>query len=416
MVDGLADIVQQARPGSKRHVGAHLGGHDAGQMRHLDGVVQHVLAVAGAVLHAAQIPDELMVQPMDAHLQHGGFAGLTDLVADLLLGLLHHLLDAGGVDAAVHDQLLEGDPGDLPADRVEGGEDHGLGRVVDDQVHAGGGLEGPDVPALAADDPALHLVVGQRHHGHGGLRHMVGGAALDSKGDDVPRLPIGLLLGLLLDVTEQDGGVVLGLLLHAGEEHLLGGFHGEPGDPLQLLFLLLDQRLGVGFPLLHLGDPLVHGLFPGLHGLDLLVQGLLPLEEPALGALQLVPTVPILLLGLGAELVDLLLGLQFLFLTYLFRFLLCIVQQGAYRVLGLRDLGFRHVLAVEIADQQADEGTRQGSGDQKPPVHRFTPIYKNITGQTPGHNSPYHGLYIFAVSIKKRIKSLLSSASIYIYL
>ena len=357
-----------------------------------------------------------MVQPMDAHLQHGGFAGLTDLVADLLLGLLHHLLDAGGMDAAVHDQLFEGDPGDLPADRVEGGEDHGLGGIVDDEVHAGGGLESPDVPALAADDPALHLVVGQGHHGHGGFSHMVGGAALYGQCDDVAGLPIGLLLGLLLDVTEQDGGVVLGLLLHSGEEHLLGGIRGQAGDPLQLLFLLDHQRLGVGFPLLHLGDPLVEGLLPGLHGLDLLIQGLLPLEEAALRALQLVPTVPILLLSLGAELVDLLLGFQFLFLTYLFRFLLCIVQHGAHSVLGLGDLGFRHVLAVDVADQHADEGTRQGSGDQKPPVHRFTPIYKNITGQTPGHNSPYHGLYIFAVSIKKRIKSLLSSASIYIYL
>ena len=66
--------------------------------------------------------------------------------------------------------------------------------------------------------------------------------------------------------------------------------------------------------------------------------------------------------------------------------------------------------------RDADTGAQQDSGDQKPPVHRFTPIYKNITGQTPGHNSPYHGLYIFAVYIKKRVKSLLFSASIYIYL
>ena len=54
--------------------------------------------------------------------------------------------------------LVEGHPGDLAADRVEAGEDHRLGRVVDDQVDAGRLLEGADVAALAADDPALHLV------------------------------------------------------------------------------------------------------------------------------------------------------------------------------------------------------------------------------------------------------------------
>ena len=42
-------------------------------------------------------------------------------------------------------------------------------RVVDDQVDAGGHLQGADVAPLAADDPPLHLVVGQRDHRHRGL-------------------------------------------------------------------------------------------------------------------------------------------------------------------------------------------------------------------------------------------------------
>ena len=65
------------------------------------------------------------------------------------------------MDAAVGDELGERDPGDLAADRVEARDDDGLGRVVDDQVDAGRLLEGADVAALAADDPALHLVAGR---------------------------------------------------------------------------------------------------------------------------------------------------------------------------------------------------------------------------------------------------------------
>ena len=74
------------------------------------------------------------------------------------------LLDPGRVDPAVDDQRLHRDPGDLAADRVEAAQHHGLGGVVDDDVDAGDLLEGPDVAALAADDPALHVVAGQVHH------------------------------------------------------------------------------------------------------------------------------------------------------------------------------------------------------------------------------------------------------------
>ena len=52
----------------------------------------------------------------------------------LPLGLLHHFLNAGGVDAPVLNELLQGNPGNFPADRVEAGDGDGLRRVVDNQI------------------------------------------------------------------------------------------------------------------------------------------------------------------------------------------------------------------------------------------------------------------------------------------
>ena len=46
----------------------------------------------------------------------------------------------------------------LAADAVERREHDRLRRVVDDEVDAGEVLEGADVAAFAADDPALHVV------------------------------------------------------------------------------------------------------------------------------------------------------------------------------------------------------------------------------------------------------------------
>jgi hypothetical protein len=93
------------------------------------------------------------------------------------------------VDAAVR-QLLERDARGLAADRVEAGQDDGLGRVVDDDVDAGGLLERADVAALAADDAALHLVGRQADDGDGALGGVVGGDALDGEREDVARLAL----------------------------------------------------------------------------------------------------------------------------------------------------------------------------------------------------------------------------------
>ena len=71
--------------------------------------------------------------------------------------------------------------------------DDRLGRVVDDEVDARGLLEGPDVAALAADDPALHLVGRQVDDRHRVLGCVVRGYPLHGGQDDVAGLVLGFL-------------------------------------------------------------------------------------------------------------------------------------------------------------------------------------------------------------------------------
>src|SRR5699024_1869617 len=86
----------------------------------------------------------------DVRLEGGFFAPVADVVLHVLLGAGDDLLDAGRVDATVADQFTERQLGDLAPERIEAGQQHGLGRVVDDQVNAGQALEGADVAAFAA--------------------------------------------------------------------------------------------------------------------------------------------------------------------------------------------------------------------------------------------------------------------------
>ena len=178
-------------------------------------------------MQPAEELDDLRRQAGHAGVVGGRLAGLADDDVDLGPGLGDDLLDAAGVDAAVLDELGQGQAGDLAADRIEAADEHRLGRVVDDQVDAGGLLEGADVAALAADDAALHLVRRDGHDGDRHLRGVVDHDALDGGDDDVARLVLGLLAGRALDGPGEPHGVVLGLVADLLEERGLGLVRGS---------------------------------------------------------------------------------------------------------------------------------------------------------------------------------------------
>ena len=252
VVDGLADVVQKTRALCKLHVCADLRRHDAGKVRDLDRVPQHVLTVAGAVLHSAEVADELVMQTVYADLKHCGFARLADRLIDFLARLLDHLFDARGMDASVHDQLFKADARDLSAHRVERGQDDRLRRVVDDQIDAGRRFERADVASLAADDAALHFVIGQRHDGHGRFRDVVRCAALDRQRHDVARTLVGFFLGALLDLTQHDCRFVLRFLFGTVEHHGLCLVQRDAGNAFEFLLLLLVQGVDLVLQLIEL--------------------------------------------------------------------------------------------------------------------------------------------------------------------
>ena len=159
-----------------------------------------------------------------------------------------------------------------PGGRVEGGHGNRLGGIVDDQVNAGDGFQSPDVPAFAADDTALHLVVGQRDDADGNFCCMVGSTALDGSGDDLTGLVLCLVLQLLLDLLDLHGSLVTDFVLNALEQVSLCLFLGQLGDLFQSLQLLSLDGLSLSLGLGDLGQFLGQFLFLALEGFGLLVE------------------------------------------------------------------------------------------------------------------------------------------------
>ena len=115
VIHTLAQIVQQARALGSLYVSPQLRGHHARQLRHLNGVAQHILAVAGTVMQAAQHFHQLRVQPAHAGFKGGALAFGFDNGIHFTFGFLHHFLNAGGVDTSVGYELFKRYTRDLAA-------------------------------------------------------------------------------------------------------------------------------------------------------------------------------------------------------------------------------------------------------------------------------------------------------------
>ena len=229
----LADVVEQRGALGRLHPGSELGGHEPAEVHDLERVLQDVLAVARPVPEPAEDLDELLVQLAAVRLEDRLLAGLPDVLVELRLRLVVHLLDPGRVDTAVLDELVEREARDLAPERVERRQHDRVRRVVDDEVDARQVLERPDVAALAPDDPPLQVVGRELDDGHGRLRGVARCDPLQRVRDERARATPGVRTRLLLHVPDVSSELVADEVLRALEELLLRLVRGQPGEPLE---------------------------------------------------------------------------------------------------------------------------------------------------------------------------------------
>ena len=150
VIQSLADVVQQTCAAGQSLISTQFRGHQPGNITHFQAVLEHALSVGSTVFQFTKQAHQLRVNGTAVGFQYSLLALLLNGGVYLTLGLFVQLLNAGGVNAAVLDQSLQGQAGNLSAHRVKGADGDGFRRVVDDQVDAGQGLQGADVAAHAA--------------------------------------------------------------------------------------------------------------------------------------------------------------------------------------------------------------------------------------------------------------------------
>ena len=235
VIEGLTNVMQEATTTAKLGIHAQIGSHCTSQEPDFHRVLQDVLAVRRPVLQFAQGLDHLWMQSRYFASKGCFFAVTDDFAVHVLLHLGQDLFDAGGVNAAIGQQFFHDPPRDLATHTIKTANGDLARGVVDDHVNTSRLLEGPDVAAFFADDPAFEFFFGDGDAADGGLGGVFSGIALHGTGDDFGCFFFGAGLGFFRPLGDQAALFIGQLFVQAREELLLRFFGAEAGDFFQFV-------------------------------------------------------------------------------------------------------------------------------------------------------------------------------------
>ena len=129
-------------------------------------MLQDILTIARPVFQPTKKLDQLDMHTVRCDIECCLLSGLPHGNIKLFLHLLNNLFNPGRMYSAVHDQSFQCQPGHFPPHRIKAGKNDRLRGVVNYDIDTGCRLNGTDVPAFPADNPALHLLIGQGHDRH----------------------------------------------------------------------------------------------------------------------------------------------------------------------------------------------------------------------------------------------------------
>ena len=221
VVYSLADVVEQPDALGQCGIKAHLRRHRPHQMSDFKRMLLDVLRVAAPELETAEHTQQFRSNALNAHGVSQFFTRGVDGLIHRLRHLRHDLLNARGMNTAIHYQEFKNLPGNLAAYRVESGYNNCLRRIVDQQVDSRCGLQRTNVSPIPPNDSAFHIVAGQGDSACHYFTRVTGGIPLDRSGHNLACFPLSCLPRFFLRAADQRAHLVAHLLLHAAEDLLL---------------------------------------------------------------------------------------------------------------------------------------------------------------------------------------------------
>jgi hypothetical protein len=147
------------------------------------------------------------------------------------------------MNSSVRNQLDQGQPSDLPADRIETGKNNRFRGIVNDQIDpVAASIARIFLPSRPMIRPFISSP-GKLDDRNRSFGNKITGISLNGGGYDFFGLFIRLFFGFVFDPFDQFRTFVAGLIFHGTNQQFLGLIGGQRRNFFQLRFLFGQQRI-----------------------------------------------------------------------------------------------------------------------------------------------------------------------------
>ena len=209
LIGHLTYVVEQAGTLCLLGVQSEFGRHDAAKIGCFARVLEQILPIRRAVLHFTDNANQFGVQTVDTEVNRRTLTRFDHFFVDLLFHLAHHFFDAGGVNTAVRNQVVECQTRHFATNGVESADNNSFGGVIDNDFYAGRRFQGTNVSSFAANNATFHVVILDMENRDAVFNCRFGGHTLNGLNDNALRLLVGIDFRLIHDLVDVALGVRL---------------------------------------------------------------------------------------------------------------------------------------------------------------------------------------------------------------
>ena len=282
VIDSLSKVVQKTRAFGGIGINAQLGCHDRAHVRNLERMLEDILAKRSSIAQSTERLDEFGVQIVNTGIERCLFTGLAHTLLNKIGSLVVHLLDAGGMDTTICNQILEGYASSLATNRIEARENNGLRSIVNDKIDARDLLKRTNVTAFATDNPTFEIIGRNVHRSNGGLCRVIGSATLDGKRNDLLSGLVALCTNLLLGFADNGCSLMGNLAANLIEKLAMSVIARQLGNALELGSLLGNQLIKLTRTLFNLTSLARKLMLALIESIITAIEGLLTLHHAVL--------------------------------------------------------------------------------------------------------------------------------------
>ena len=150
-------------------------------------MLQYILSVARSKVKPPKGTHHFLSHIVNTEVKEHFFPFFIHGLRNFARNLLYDFFNPGRVDSAIQNKPFQCNTGNFFPHRIKTGNNHRLGRIIDNNIDTGQGFQCTYIAPFTPDNPPLHFITRQAHRRNGYIACCLRRQPLNGRNQDIAR-------------------------------------------------------------------------------------------------------------------------------------------------------------------------------------------------------------------------------------